>query len=293
MKITELLEQYNIPIAPTGHHHGRPGWVQIDCPFCGEESHSWHMGYSLEGRYFNCWKCGYHTAAQVISKLTGLSITKSTRLLYKLEIVEEKIAVKTTGQYKPPQGVRDLMRIHKQYLDSRGFHWPTLIKFWNIRGIGVSRDLPWRIFIPIYYRGKPVSWTARALSDSDGVLRYKSAAPEEEFVEHKTILYGSDYARVSTIVVEGPTSVWRLGLGATATFGTDFTQAQVKQIAKFQIRAICFDNEPIAQQQAKKLCNLLSPLPGETYNICLDCKDPAIAPNGDILKLRRRFLNYS
>ena len=60
MEFSEILTEYNIPIAPEKHHHAREGWIQFDCPFCGKDSQGWHMGYSLENNFANCWRCGNH-----------------------------------------------------------------------------------------------------------------------------------------------------------------------------------------------------------------------------------------
>jgi hypothetical protein len=43
MKFTEVLDQLNIEYVTEGHHHVRPGWVGIDCPWCGKDTHGWHL----------------------------------------------------------------------------------------------------------------------------------------------------------------------------------------------------------------------------------------------------------
>ena len=63
------------------------------------------------------------------------------------------------------------------------------------------------------------------------------------------------------IVVEGVVDVWKLGTSAVATFGTSFTMRQVLALAKIHDRFfIVYDNEPQAQQQARKLAVKLKAL---------------------------------
>ena len=292
MKFKDLLKEFNIPSKNVGeHHHTTEGFIQIDCPFCsGKGSHKWHLGYSIEGRYFNCWRCGFHSPTKVIMELTGLSLSKSKKLLHKLEISEEETIVKPSGKLLLPKGIGQLLNMHKSYLRNRKLNWKEIQHLWKIQAIGIASRLQWRIFIPIHYKGEMVSWTTRSISDKLPA-KYVTASPKEETIHHKSILYGQDYARHSIIVCEGPLDVWKIGFGAVATFGTNFTQAQVNQIAKYPLRAICFDTERTAQGMAKKLCDLLSPLPGETYNITLKSKDPAAANDKEVSKLRRKFLN--
>ena len=57
MNIIQLFEDYKIPYFTEGYKYCRPGWVNIDCPFC-IGSPGPHLGYNLSGNYFNCWRCG-------------------------------------------------------------------------------------------------------------------------------------------------------------------------------------------------------------------------------------------
>jgi hypothetical protein len=110
-------------------------------------------------------------------------------------------------------------------------------------------------------------------------------------MHHKDLLYGSDYATDVAIVVEGPSDVWAIGPGAVGTFGTQVTPAQLYKISLYPVRALCFDNEPLAQQRARKLGQALSLLPGETHIIRLETgKDPSCANKQEIAELRERFL---
>ena len=74
-------------------------------------------------------------------------------------------------------------------------------------------------------------------------------------IRHQSILYGKQEAWKNIgICVEGVTDVWRLGFSSFATFGISFTPSQVRNIVKhFKKVVILFDDDPQAQEQAKKL----------------------------------------
>ena len=85
MKFIEILNQLNIEYAPEGHHHCRAGWIQIDCPFCAKDSHKWHMGYSIEDSFLNCWRCGSHGLIDTLMEITDLPYSTCKKLLVDLE----------------------------------------------------------------------------------------------------------------------------------------------------------------------------------------------------------------
>lgn len=290
MKFEDILIEYNIPTAPEGHHHARHGWIQFDCPYCGKDSEKWHMGYSIERHYVNCWRCGSHSLINTVMMLTDLSYRQVKKILDVPDFIRPDKKIKTPGKLKIPPGVGKLYPAHKKYLQSRGFDWRQLKRLWGIKGIGISSRLPWRIWIPIHHRGEIVSWTTRSISKSGKITRYISAKEEEESIPHKTLLYGADFVRHAAIALEGPVDVWRIGPGAVATFGSGYSSEQVEQLAKFPTRAICFDNEPEAQKRAKKLSDDLAVFPGDTYNVVLDRKDAGEEDEKNIRKLRKAIL---
>jgi len=290
MKFKDILSEYNIPIAPAGHHHAREGWIQIDCPYCGRDSHKWHMGYSIAGNYVNCWRCGSHRLIDTLMEITGLSYNQAKKLLRSLdhEHIEEK--QKPLGRLVMPTGIQKLHQAHKCYLRDRGFDWKEIEYIWKIWGITVSSRLPWRIWIPIHYHGEIVSWTTRSISKNPKITRYISAGENEEAMPHKELLYGEDFARYAVIVVEGVFDAWRIGQGAVATFGSGYSNGQLERIAKYPTRAICFDNEHEAQRRARKLVNDLSVFSGDTYNVSLDAKDASDENEKNIERLRKEIL---
>lgn len=291
MTIEELLDELAIPHMAEGHEHCREGWIQLDCPYCSPQSEHWRMGYNIHYRYLNCWACGRHKLFETLGLITQLTYRQLKDIVGNLDTdIPSKVHTKPIGTLKLPHGVSDLQLAHVRYLNSRGFKDVDKLKeLWELQGIGNHSSFAWRIFIPIHFRGKMVSYTTRSIDDRVR-LRYRSANAIHELVPHKTLLYGADYVRHTAIVVEGPIDVWKIGPGAVATFGTGYSQQQVAKIAQFPRRIICFDNEPKAQDQAEELCDQLEGLPGETVNVVLDAKDAGESTNKEIQRLRKLFL---
>lgn len=284
-----LLDELRIEYRTEGHHHCRTGWLQLDCPFCGKGSQQFHMGYNIDKRYVNCWRCGPHRLLETLMHLTDESKGRCIELLKKLgELTVSKQVEQEVRSLQLPKGLGELGPRHVKYLEKRGYNTEELKALWGLRGIGLHSYLSWRIFIPVMYQGKVVSWTTRSLKSSG--VRYMSAQLSQEAINHKTLLYGEDYCRHSCIIHEGPFDVWRTGPGAVCTFGTGYTRPQVLRMSKYPVRAVCYDNEPEAQRRARALCEMLCVLPGDTYNVTLSGKDASDSPEKEIQELRQRFL---
>jgi hypothetical protein len=287
MKFIELLEECDIPPAPSGHHHTTEGWIQFDCPFCGKDSGRYHMGYNISGGFVNCWKCGTHSIASVLHEYTGFPYRKIVSLVKQLDEVHNPPLVRENlkGFLELPPNVDHLKDAHIRYLSKRGFNYKEIQQLWQIKGISISNKLSWRLFIPIIYGGKVVSWTTRSLGNKG--QRYISAKPEQELMPHKNILYGMDYVRNAAIIVEGPMDAWAVGPGAVATFGTAYTKPQILELIRIPKRVICYDSSEDAQKQASKLLYELGPFSGDTLNVILDAKDPAEAKASELKRLRK------
>lgn len=284
MTIEELLRTLEVPFLTSGHHHCRPGWLQLDCPFCGSDSQKYHLGFNLRSQHFNCWKCGRHGIYPVLEAL-GLSRRAVKEFLEDQEISGDLPKEKVRRGLVEPSHRGPLLKQHKDYLTSRGYDPEEIQRLWKIEGIAIAPALSWRIYIPVIYRDQRVSWTARAIGDA--MQRYLSASAEEEAMNIKHLVYGIDYCQHSIVVVEGPTDTWAVGPGAGGLFGTAFSTAQVNKLRRFPLRVVCFDSSADAQARAEELCGQLSCFPGQTLNVCLDAKDPGSASAAELQKLRK------
>jgi hypothetical protein len=224
-----------------------------------------------------------------VYKLTGTPITAIEAALAELPSPYlEAEYQRPTGRYTPPQGTGPLLAAHVAYLQGRGFDAQRVAALWGVQGIGMAPRLPWSLFIPVFHNGKPVSWTTRSINPNSQ-RRYRTAEPTEEQIPIRELLYGEEYCRNTVVVHEGPTDVWATGPGAVATFGIDFTAAQVQRLSRYWRRVVCFDGQPAAQAAAMRLVQALRVYEGETLNVVLQGKDTAASPL-EAAKLRATFL---
>jgi hypothetical protein len=289
LNVEELLRRFNVPTAPSGHHHSTHNWIQFDCPWCSPNTRKFRMGIHKTRANTNCWGCGPHWNVRTLAEVTGQSCREIGNLfrdLTRVVLLDEPVR----GTLVYPPGIEPMTAPHRRYLKARGFDPEKLEKLWGLRGIAKDgEDYCWRIFIPITLHGEIVSWTTRSISDAVP-KRYHSARPDQEKVDHKSVLYGEDFVRHSVVVVEGPTDVFRIGPGAVCVFGTGFKRRQVERLSKYPVRVICFDSEPEAQKRARVLTEMLAGFPGDTYRVELDAKDPGSASRKEIAQLRKHFL---
>lgn len=287
MEFTDLLDQHDVPYQTSGKYC-RPGWCQLQCPFCGGGSDPMkpYLGFNMARGYANCWNCGPKRADILVSKLLGVNLAHARKLLKGIHrgAVEE---VEVRGRLRAPNGIDEIAfrSAHWHYLKGRGFHPPDLFRLWGVEGIGKDGGRwRWRLFIPIHLNGKVVSWTTRGLTEDEP--RWLAAPANREMANHHDLLLGADYVRHTAIITEGPFDAFRIGPGAVCCFGTGISPAQVQRASVWPVRYVCFDPEPAAQRRAKELVDALAPFPGETYNIVLDSGDPAEATGKEIRQLR-------
>lgn len=284
MTIKEILRDHNVEFAEAGgHHHARPNWLALRlCPFCG--SRNYHLGYHLQKNFFNCWKCRGHGVVSTLIRL-GIPYEEANAFSKGRNYLPGEKRIER-GKLSEPPGRGPLMPIHKKYLLGRQFNPELLTTLWGLEGIGKDGGrLSWRIYIPILFQGRRVSWTTRAIGENQP-QRYLSAGPEEESLNHKDIVYGLDDCAQSIIVVEGPADAWNIGLGAGCLFGVAYSPAQVLLLSKIPYRYIVFDSSPDAQRRAANLADELAPFPGETTVVELDAEDPGKASPKEVRALR-------
>lgn len=285
MNLRDLLNECHVPLAPTGHHHITPGRLQIDCPVCTPGQSRWRLGVAENGRFASCWVCGRLPVVETLASVLGLSFADVRQRLNLLDEPTRREKAKR-GSLKVPKGVGDLMRIHRRYLEERGFDADEIAEVWGVRGIGVAPKLSWRLFIPAMLNGEVVSWTTRAVANKNSA-RYISAKPDEEKIALKEILYGQDLTRHAVCVVEGPIDAWAIGPGAVATCGVVLSREQRLLIAQYPLRVICFDADRAGQRRASHLVQELSVFPGRTLSVLLETgKDAASASKKEVKEVR-------
>jgi hypothetical protein len=291
MTFQEILDELRVPYRGSGDG-ARHGWLDLQCPRCGHHrdgSNKFYLGYNISQNRATCWTCGAQSVLSVLVELAGRPFSEIKALAG--DLARSTYVPKKTGVFKWPSGLHsNLSQHHRAYLRER---FPRMMiselrKTWDLMATWqTSGPIAWRIVIPIKLNGINVSWTGRAINDANEP-KYLSAAAEQEAIAHKTLLFGEDYVRTALIVTEGPLDAMAIGPGATATCGTGYSPAQIRRIAAYPIRYICFDAEPSGQRRAGELCDILAGFPGETHNVLLDSgKDAAAASRREINQLRK------
>jgi hypothetical protein len=245
-------EDRGIEYRTEGHKHCTAGWVQVACPMCTGSHEGYHLGFCISGEYFRCWRCGFHWPEEVIRAFDncGWSRAKAIRSQYasiqsrqsefahsysprkRILHEESKVITPVTRPLTPP---------HRQYLHSRRFRPDDLVRDWGIESTGPVGPFKHRIFIPIAYRRRMVSYQTRSTTSSYE-NRYLACPSDREALHYKYLLYGMDWARdLSVLVVEGVTGVWRIGRGTVATFGIGFTHEQAVLLSRWMNVTIAFD----------------------------------------------------
>lgn len=272
MDVIKLYQDFNIQYQTEGHKHCRPGWVNIECPFCSGNP-GLHLGYSLEKDYFRCWRCGFKPTLKTIQTITRLSYKETSAVIREYGGRSKtprapKITVKKK-KFKFPSGTCPMQDRHKRYLQNRGFDPDELESEWGLLGTGPIApldgiDYKHRIIIPIYWKGEIVSFQGRDITGKSN-LKYLACPQEREIINHKEVLYAHKSISLSKIrmLVEGSTDVWNIGRHAAATFGIEYKIKQLSQLPKKLV--ILFDADPQAMQQSKKLAAELSFLGHEVY----------------------------
>lgn len=267
MDLIQLYKDYGIFYLTEGNKHCREGWVQINCPFC-QGSQNYHLGYNLDEDYFVCWRCGWKSTTDVISKLLKVSKDDAKTIL---RHYERHISVKDKTHVKSKTGTLSYKKIgesctekHIRYLKKRKYDAEYLIQAFQLRGTGPFTILDGlnyshRIIIPILWEGHEVSFVSRDITGRHN-LRYITCPTKHEIIEHKHILFGhpDTFKQDTCIVVEGVFDVFRFGVGAVATFGIKYTQEQLKLLSTmFNKVYVMYDDDPQAVISARKLSSEL------------------------------------
>ena len=243
--------------------------VNSNCPYCDTKIDSFNMGFNPAGDYCTCWKCGGHRLDDALSKLLSIPKNKIDEVIeqYKGRMtLLNKLNGKRIGlasELKLPTDTFTPME--RKYLTSRNFNPKLLHNKYKVVGGGITGDWKYRIIIPLIINGKIISWTGRSILEKSklkelNIPRYKNLSIEESVINPKECLFNLDHAKNKTVVLtEGAFDVMRLGDDFICSFGTSLTQSQIKELKmRYEKIFIMFDNEPEAQEKAKKYGMMLS-----------------------------------
>ena len=295
--IISYLEDRGIEYRTSGKNVSK-GWVEVNCLWCDDPS--FHLGISPQG-WMNCWRCGPKgSVVNLIKAVDRCGERGAYRILlqYQKPNVDFTLPQKSVHTFDgdgilPKEAKLPLPPLHREYLRKRGFDPDYIVRKYGIRACSVTGRYKLRIVIPVVVGGEVVNFTARDVTGK-AHARYKSCPSDRAKVPLKCCVYNIDTVRCGggVVVVEGPLDVWRIGDGAVATFGTNFTKEQVKVIAEREpeVVAVVFDAEEKALRKAEELATALSPFVKRVEVVELKEGDPCALTEKEVKKLRRWFL---
>lgn len=253
----QLFDDNNVDYVTKGPNTKR-GEVSIQCPYCGDDDPSHHLGVSLTVERWGCHRSADHrgrSPVRLIAVVLGCSYTRAKLLerqysrpdpdnlasaLEALEGSEAPAPAKAPpltlpANFQRIESVGPTSRFY-HYITSRGFErfaTPSVIDRYALRCATTGRYKD-RIIFSFYERSRLMGWTGRAISAPEWAPRYLSSGPEikETVFNYNAIrLHNPQYV---LCVCEGPFDALKLdfygrkhNLRATCIFGTSMTMDQI------------------------------------------------------------------
>lgn len=186
------------------------GNVNISCPFCGTGDESHHLGISLKGKGWGCWRSRLHRGRRphrLVQALIGCSYIEAARIVGD----EQDIALSGEGNFAneieqmmtpgaweedklsdldwldtlyPIEAKRHYVAPARSYLEYRGYHGDEvyeLCKLYDLR-YAISGPFKMRVCIPVVMEQGLVNWTGRDITGS-AMVRYKTLTTDVEKAE--------------------------------------------------------------------------------------------------------------
>lgn len=185
----QVLKVNGIPYIEGGKSTAKNN-IYVHCPLCGDADEGHHMGISVRGKGWGCWRNANHRGknnAKLLSLLLSISVSHAQQLLgetstvlygdevfgdhmrslfSKKEVkVEEDLPLTFAREFELIQ-VTPKYFIYRRYLFDRGYTWvedtSALIKMYKLHS-AANGAFNYRIIIPVYTRAGLVTWTARSI----------------------------------------------------------------------------------------------------------------------------------
>lgn len=279
MEWQRFLDDNHIPWVGKGPNTKR-GEISIQCPYCGDDDPSHHLGISLTTAHWGCLRDRTHRGvnpARLVAALTGCSQERAKAIVRSYdqadpETLDDALAALEGTTAAPKPGKRhaeplrlpdDFMPIRNNSLTGKFYRYLSDRGFDDVDGLsrtyqlhcamtGKQKD---RIIIPLHQDGELIGWTGRALINPVNAPRYLTSGPET-----KKAVFNEDRLRRAKgrilFVVEGPFDAIKLDwygmlvdARACCTFGTTFSLDQVSIITElsrnFERTVTLFDPEAV------------------------------------------------
>lgn len=238
MNVIQILTRYGIEFVDHGPNVAK-GNVNIQCPWCGADDHSHHLGINLARGMWGCWRNKQHRGRalyKLLSKLTGLSYQEARRATGEgrpraVQQGEMERAVDalqhprdasdstiTAQVLSLPRNVRPMhakgqrpyaaeLRFQNYIKRERNFRGRDVKKVCRRYDLHycVSGDFSDRLILPVYEGKRLMTWLGRSIYKNDS-LRYRALDKEESIKQVKDCIYGYDRAckgGKTLVIVEG------------------------------------------------------------------------------------------
>lgn len=280
----------------TAGNNVRHGWVNIQCIFC--DDHSNHLGVNPDGGY-SCWRCRAHgSILKLIVNIERCSYARAREIAREfgknfdhvehIAPTSSRSCLTSNGEVLPSSFTPILPKRHKAYIESRGYSPRNLIRKYKLGFIpGKWRN---RIIIPIYMKGELVAFSGRDITEKNKP-KYKLGNYK---IERNDIIYNIDNVpNRKVVVVEGYSDCWRIGDGAIATMGTNFSTRQLVTITQVADEAfVLFDEQ--AFDVGEELADQLSGVMANVHHITIESNrseevDPDTLPPELIKEIRDKI----
>ena len=293
--VLRYLEDRGIYYTTEGKNISSEEWVGVSCPFCGDRSN--HLGINRNNKAIHCWRCNPKTKTirHYIQQTERCSWSKIDEIIEKFQ--DRTLAHLEVGKIREPstkpimlpkEATKHFPDTHIDFLNRRGFPAEQTINRYDLYACRFTGNFKYRLIAPVYLDNELVTFVGRDITNQSED-RYKNAPIEQSKLPAKETLYNIDSVKDTAIIVEGITDVWRMGDGCVATFGTVFTDAQVKMFEGVKRAFIMFDSEEKdsnAPIQAEKLGYALSSVVPHVEVLSLEKGDPADLSVQEVAEIR-------
>jgi DNA primase len=262
----KYLQDRGINYFTSGRNVSR-GWVNIECPFCGDHDYSGnnHLGISPQER-FSCWICGERGGiVKLIRELEEVEWREAFRIAERFSDLDpipvEKGRKRASSLKIPIEITSQPLKRHIKYLRERRFKPKETIKTYGLMFGQTFGHWRFRIIVPVFLRGEMVSFIG-ADATRNFNTKYTNLPNEESIVPVRETVYNIDNVFGNkAFVTEGLLDTWRFGpKNVVGTLGTVFTPDQIRLLKNAGVDEyyILYDSGPEATKRAIKLAEYLS-----------------------------------
>lgn len=241
-----FLKSRRIQFVTDGHSKGNIG---VACPYCGSADRGFHLGISLQGKGWHCWRnkshagvrphrliqvllrCSYFEAQRIVGDgpafnlLDDSSFRKHVASVFSSEVnqIEEPIALKFPKELRKLGDDNGVSRFFLDYLCDRGYKRKQALELCEFYGLryAISGDYSYRVILPIWMQEGLVTWTGRSIQ-KNVEPRYRTLSNNKEKAGNGPLAIRSiknclwnyqgliEEPKKALVLVEGPFDALRL-----------------------------------------------------------------------------------